>query len=439
MAGDAARTLEQSAGWRYRWLTRVATVVFIVHSIYKSLLTQDVRFFKERFGFTQVFDQKFDHSAEQTLHWWHAASVGEIQTAWPLFHLVLQQRLEKDPNAFWLVTTNTTTGCDVLKQRLQQTGLENRVTHAYCPIDTPGITKRFLNRVKPKKVVVVETEIWPNLYTELHNQNIPIAIVNARVTNKTLSTIKAKHRLATTLGPAYKAALSQVHILARSDTDAIGYQSLGASREQIKVVGDLKFADNRPASCSSPLASDDLAKPYVVAASTHHPEEEQLAQQWMDQSDSGLMVIVPRHIERAEKLHKVLTGLYGDAVAQLRSRGGVPNKSHRLYLADTLGELHNWYSGASAAFVGGSLIARGGHNVLEPFFHQLPVVTGPNTINFQDAVRWLNTQNAITEAPNSKTVVQTLIEHRSSGKRIEKKIQSDLLNVYANCLNDMDV
>lgn len=432
MAVDAERGLQNSAGWRYRCLTRAASIVFIIHAIYKSLLSRDVRFLRERLG----FNQHSNRSPDQPLHWWHAASVGEIQTVWPLLHLAVQQSLEKNPHATWLVTTSTTTGCDVLLQRLQQTNLQNRVTHAYCPIDTPGITRRFLHRVKPKDVVIVETEIWPNLYTALHKENISITIVNARVTEKTLGTVKAEHRLSTTLEPAYKAALSQVRILARSDQDATGYQSLGARPEQIQVVGDLKFADNRPANCAAAISVNDLTKPYVVAASTHHPEEEQLAQQWMQQCNDGLLVIVPRHIERAEKLHKNLASLYGDALAQRRSVGGVPDNTHRLYLADTLGELHNWYAGASAAFVGGSLIERGGHNVLEPFFHQIPVVTGPHTANFQEAVRWLNTQNAITEVPDSKAVIQMLIKHRDSGLRIEKTVQSDLLHVYAKWLND---
>jgi len=366
----------------------------------------------------------------------HAASVGEIQTVWPLLQLAVQQGLAENLNGVWLVTTNTTTGGDVLEQRLQQSGLQNSVTHAYSPIDTPGITQRFLRRVTPNRSVMMETEIWPNLYTALHNLEIPITIVNARITDKTLNTINPAHRLSTTLKPAYKAALSEVRILARSDQDANSYKLLGAKPEQTKVVGNLKFADNRPPNCTAPLSAGELNKPYVVAASTHDPEEETLAQQWMAQNDDGLLVIVPRHIERGAKLQKVLVGLYGDSVALHRSEGGTPNRSHRLYIADTLGELHGWFAGAAAAFVGGSLIPRGGHNVLEPYFHGLPVVTGPNNDNFQEAVQWLNSHNAITEVNDAKAVILKLIEQRDSGARIRKTLQNDLLNIYAKWLNN---
>ena len=206
------------------------------------------------------------------------------------------------------------------------------------------------------------------------------------------------------------------------------------------MVGNLKFADNRPSLCSPPITANELETSYVVAASTHHPEEEELAEQWMQQTDSGLLVIVPRHIERAEKLHKVLSNLYGTALAERRSIGGRPDKTHRLYVADTLGELHDWYAGASTAFVGGSLIERGGHNVLEPFFHKIPVITGPHTDNFQDAVQWLNIQNALTEVPDAASAVKALIKYRNSGIRFEKTIQSNLLNVYTKWLNtNLDV
>ena len=431
MVSRAERTSLHSAGWRYRGLTRAACIVFISHAIYKTIATRENRYFHQRLGFAP----KFDQTKNQPLQWWHAASVGEIQTLWPLLQSVMRRTLDKDPKALWLVTTNTTTGHEVLKQRLQQTGLQDRVIHTYSPIDTPGITKRFIRRIQPESVVMMETEIWPNLYTELHNHNVPITIVNARVTDKTLSAVMAGHRLASTLKPAYNAALNGVRILARSEHDANGYQLLGAEDSQLKVVGNLKFADNRPPNNPCPIDAMTLNKPYVVAASTHAPEEEQLAAQWMKQSDAGLLVIVPRHIERAEKLHKTLFELYGKALADRRSLGGKPNNTHRLYLADTLGELHNWYAGASAAFVGGSLIARGGHNVLEPYFHRLPVVTGPNTDNFQDAVLWLHTQQAITEVADANAVIRTLIENRNSGLKLDQTKQNDLLNVYSNFFN----
>ncbi len=401
---------------------RAALPIFVTHAKWKSFLTRDTRYLKERIGFIAA--------CKRTDHWWHAASVGEIQTLWPLLAAGLQHSLKSDSDTRWLVTTNTTTGFEVLQQRIRQSGLEPYMKHAYCPIDSIPITRRFIRRAKPKNVVMMETEIWPNLYCALHQQAIPVTVINARATEKTLHTIRTGSPLATTFVPAYKAALSKVRILARSDEEAMRYELLGADASHISVVGDLKFADNRPAHCRSPFADNATLSNYVVAASTHEPEERQLAQQWLEQSDCGLLVIVPRHMERCNQLYKSLCARFPDQTIERRSTGGTPTAGSRLYLADSLGELHDWYCGARAVFVGGSLIERGGHNVLEPYFHGVAVVTGPHTSNFSDAVRWLSEREQITQSADAADVVRTLLQVCQTDQTVTPIGQQDCLSRY---------
>jgi len=413
-----------TAGWRYRLLTRLLSPLLVGHATWKTIQTKDTRFLFERLGFAPRF--------ERSVNWWHASSVGEIQTVWPLLHAIIER--STDDHEQWLITTTTTTGFEVLEQRLKQTKLANNVSHAYFPIDTPGISKRFINRLNPAQLRCVETEIWPNTYTALQNNSIPITIVNARVTKKTLNTIEPDSNFHRILKPAFKHALTQVTVLSRSEDDAAGYRKLGAMEKNVAVLGDLKFADNRPPNCTPPLPNDRFSTPYFVAASTHPTEESDLCEQWMQQTDTGLLVLVPRHVERGPALHTELSTQYGESLAPLRSLGGEPNADHRLYIADTLGELHDWYSGAAAAFVGGSLIDRGGHNVLEPFFHGVPVVTGKHMDNFTDAVQWLTKHHGIHTVSNAADVISALLRFGRSSTRNSVTPNKNLLETYMSHL-----
>jgi len=389
-------------GWRYQALTQLISPLLIGHAAWKTIQLRDSQFFRERLGFIPTNDRP--------VNWWHAASVGEIQTVWPLLHAVINA--SNDSAQTWLVTTNTTTGRDVLQQRVKQAKLTDRIQHAFFPIDTYGISRRFIKRTNPSLLVCVETEIWPNVYTELHT----------------------RAKFSSTLIPAYKSALFDVNVLARSQEDALAYLQLGATEPNIQMLGDLKFANNRPANSKPPLSTGVLTKPYTVAASTHPTEESALCEQWLHQCESGLLVLVPRHAERGPALHSELSRKYGQALAPLRSAGGEPDASHRLYIADTTGELHDWYSGAASAFVGGSLIDRGGHNVLEPYFHGIPVVSGPYTDNFVDAVDWLIMQQAIQIAPNAKEAVNQLIRLSQSNINPSAIETNNVLDRYLKCL-----
>jgi len=393
-------------GWRYNLLLALLSPILLFHVVWISANARNWRFCKERFGYCP--------RAESSEEWWHAASVGEVQTVWPLLLARLDTQLVQNSQVQFLVSTNTVTGYEVLQQRIQLAGLERIIHHCFMPVDTQSAVKRFLKRRIPNRMVVVETELWPQLFNRLHKQKTPITIVNARMTDRTSNTVHTSHRLASTLAPAYRSALHGVQVLARSDIDAKRFIGLGANSTQLSIIGNLKFADNRPKRCKAPLDVNSLQQPYVVAASTHAPEEIQLASHWMQMTNNGLLVIVPRHIDRADKIQQRLIADHGSAVAERRSLGGVPNTDHRIYLADTLGELHDWYAGAAVAFVGGSLIERGGHNVLEPHFHGVPVIAGPHTFNFAEAMAWLLQQKQVHVANDAGEAVELLVHIRDS-------------------------
>ncbi|MFK7859891.1 MAG: 3-deoxy-D-manno-octulosonic acid transferase [Granulosicoccus sp.] len=317
--------------------------------------------------------------------WIHAASVGEVFTVLPLLKAVSQPLL---------VTTTTPTGAAVLQQQSL-----THVQHRYLPVDFSGACHRFFRSANIREAWIVETEIWPWLYAKAKSSDIPISIVNARLSEKTSA--KADSLLATT----FEKALSNVRVLARSKSDAEKFAELGASRQSITVVGNLKYANPTPDE-KNDQRRRLMERPYLLAASTHDDEELQLSIEWSKQHRKGpetVLVIVPRHPERGATIQKQLTtrGIR----APLRSRNEPVHTNDSVYIADTLGELQAWYSYAMAAFIGGSLIERGGHNMLEAARLGCPMVTGQHTFNFEDIVQTLTEHEALVIADNAQQVM----------------------------------
>lgn len=390
---------------RYRGLVRLLSPVLLVHLAVRSWRDGGARYCRERLGFgpgaarAAVTPSSADSSGDPAIMskglstsgqrasgrlWIHAASVGEVMTVLPL----VRATLASDDRLSIVVTTNTPTGAAVLARHAPP-----GVHHRYLPIDFPGATQRFLSRERPAAGWIVETEVWPWLYARCHALNIPLTIINAR-----LSTRTARHATGP-LATTYRRALASVTVLARTPEDAAGYRALGAEPTRVRTVGELKLAD--AASDTAP-PSPLLDRPYVLAASTHDNEEHRLADAWLASATDGLLVIAPRHAERGAALARQLPG------CARRSQGDSPPDDARLYLADTLGELDAWYAHARGVFVGGSLIERGGHNVLEPARRACPIVVGPHTTNFTEPVAMLKAANAIADVPDAEGVARFL-------------------------------
>lgn len=293
-----------------------------------------------------------------------------------------------------LVTTTTPTGMTVLAQQALP-----HVQHKYLPVDLPGACRRFFNSATIQEGWLVETEIWPWLYATTKARQIPLTIINARLSDKTSSQANGL------LSQTFKQALAGVRILARSKDDANRFVELGATPTSIRIVGNLKYAN---------VGNDEqinngrlLDRIYLLAASTHEDEELQLALEWSRQQqyapNKAALVIVPRHPERGVAIQKQLAR--HDIPCALRSRGEALESQHTVYIADTLGELQAWYTYAVASFIGGSLIERGGHNMLEAARHSNPIVVGPHTFNFDDMVKTLSEHDALNIAMDVNEVV----------------------------------
>lgn len=386
----------------YRLLSLVVTPVLLVHLVVRALRDGGWRYARERLGFGP---RRPD--AEPPPRWIHAASVGEVLTVLPL----LEATLDAEPDTTILITTNTPTGAAVLAHHALA-----RVHHRYLPIDRPGATRRFVERERPRSGWIVETELWPWLYARCRAAGVPLAIVNARLSSRT------QRHAGGPLGETYRRTLAGVDVLARTAEDATGYRALGAESARLRTIGNLKLA----AAASRESLAAPIARPYVLAASTHEDEETQLAEAWLALPDRGLLVIAPRHPERGAGLARTLGSLARaadgtDARCARRALGELPGRRDRLYLADTLGELETWYAHARGVFVGGSLVARGGHNVLEPARLARPIVVGPHTGNFADVMASLRTARAVTEVDEATAATAFLARAASGDETLSKQ------------------
>jgi 3-deoxy-D-manno-octulosonic-acid transferase len=308
--------------------------------------------------------------------WVHCASVGEINAVVPLLKAIRTHH----PNVSLAVTTNTPTGRTVLLKQMA-----GSVTHVFLPLDFSISMMRFIKRLQPRCAVVMETELWPNLYQSCASGGIPLIMINARLSERT---IKAPMPLRY----VYRHTLSQVTaILARSKADADRLLHLGAPPERVEILGNLKFAWPY---MEIPAPANSVGRPYWLAASTHQDEELRIARIWQRLPHSGqVLVIAPRHPERRAAILKQFMSL-GMGIS-VRSRGEAVTSDTHIYLADTLGELHTLMAHATLVFMGGSLVPRGGHNILEPARLGKAILVGPHMDNFADETQSLLAAKAI--------------------------------------------
>ena len=310
--------------------------------------------------------------------WLHAASVGEVIAAQAL----IERLRARYPDAMLLVTTATATGAAIAAARLP-----SGVMHAYLPIDWPGAVRRFLRATQPHCALIMETEVWPNLYHRCKTAGIPLVIINGRLSARTL-------RTGSWMRSVYRATLAQVDaVLARSETDRAAFVELGAPAQRVTVVGNIKFSAS---AAGQDIVPTNFSRPYLLAASTHHDEELQLARLWQNLApEKHLLVIAPRHPQRAKKILEQLATLQLNVA--MRSRGDPVTAQTDVYLADTLGELSALISGAAMVFMGGSLVPVGGHNILEPARAGKAMIFGPYMRNFADEARALLAADAAVQ------------------------------------------
>lgn len=310
--------------------------------------------------------------------WFHAVSVGESEAAFPLIR-ALAKRFPAKPI---LVTTTTPTGSARVRAVLG-----DAVAHVYLPYDLPDCVARFLDHHRPALAVVMETEIWPNLYHACAVRNIPLGIVNARLSERSARGYRK-------LGGFTRETLAHVGLIAtQTEADAGRFLSIGAPQAVVRTLGNIKYDLELPADYfaqASALRQTLFGSRKVwIAASTHEGEEAQVLQAFArlrTEHPDLLLVLVPRHPQRFDKVADLCRA---EGFKSCRRSLGEVAGDADVFLVDTLGELRLFYAAADIAFVGGSLVPVGGHNVLEPALAGVPVLFGPHMFNFDEAGRLL--------------------------------------------------
>jgi 3-deoxy-D-manno-octulosonic-acid transferase len=325
--------------------------------------------------------------------WVHAASVGEMNAVLPL----ITRMLDDNPHIHVLLTTGTTTSAEVAARRLPQ-----RALHQYVPLDVPQYVARFLDHWKPSIAVFTESDIWPNLVLGAAGRNIPLVLVNARMSPRSINRWRRFARVGRPLFSRFAAVLTQNEIVARA------IKRLGAPN--VITAGNLKIDSPPPPVDGATAASLRAAigqRPVFLAASTHPGEDTIIAaaHSLMRRDIGGLLtIIVPRHPERGKGLAASLGGL--GLKTQLRSRSPDIAPETEIYIADTIGELGTFYAISNIALVGGSLIERGGQNPIEAVRLGACVLTGPYTHNFKDAYRALVREGGAIEVRSSDDIAR---------------------------------
>ena len=321
------------------------------------------------------------------LIWVHAVSVGELLAVAPL----VQRMLQEWPDKAVLITNTTPTGSEQTQKLFG-----DRVEHTWFPFDIPLVTGAFLRHWAPQLIVMVETEIWPNLMVSARKQGIPVALVNARLSARSA-------RGYARFGQFTRDTLTAFSLIAaQSKSDDRRFRRIGADPEAMHVVGSIKFDIDLAARrgqldvIKSELGSEIKSRPLWAAASTHPGEEQLVIDAYQALSQRGFktrLLIAPRHTNRTADIIKLLekTGLS----YQRRSEKVAINRDTDVLIVDTLGELSAFLGLADAAFIGGSLVPRGGHNPIEAAAWGCAVITGPHVINFAAIVRDMERGGAI--------------------------------------------
>ncbi|MFP4682260.1 MAG: lipid IV(A) 3-deoxy-D-manno-octulosonic acid transferase [Ectothiorhodospira sp.] len=329
--------------------------------------------------------------------WVHAVSVGEVIAAVPLIR-AWQARFPEDAV---LVTTTTPTGMEEVRRRLGGT-----VDHRYLPLDLPGAVGRFLGRCPADRLLVMETELWPNLYRACRGRGVPVMLVNARLSARSC-------RGYARLGPLVRATLADAALIAaRGPEDAGRFRALGAPPGRVRVAGNVKYDVHLTEGVRE--AARDLRRalgprPVWIAASTHEGEEERVLEAHLRLRRSrtdALLILVPRHPERFEAVARLCPGAGLPMVR--RSAGGLPGAEAAVWLGDTMGELATLCGAADVAFLGGSLVPVGGHNPLEPAAHGVPVVTGPHVFNFEAVYADLEAAGGVRRVADATELAEVL-------------------------------
>jgi 3-deoxy-D-manno-octulosonic-acid transferase len=368
---------------------------------------------QERLGYVEAFDEP--------VIWVHAVSVGETIAAAPLVKALLR----RNPDIPILMTAMTPTGSARARALFG-----DRVHYAFSPYDTPGAVRRFVGRVRPRALVIMETELWPNMIALSRQRQVPIFLINARLSGRSA---RGYERVASLVRPLLR---SISWIAAQAEEDAGRFLRIGATPESVSVTGSIKFdvevSDEVRAESSGLRVALGTDRPVWIAASTHDGEDRQILeahQQILKHFPSALLMIVPRHPERFDDVARLIDSMGLSLVRRSQSETDGGGKiGSEVYLGDTMGELLMLYGASDVAFVGGSLIERGGHNPLEPAAWGIPVLSGPHIFNFETIYERLDSGQGLFITDSAESLSRCVV-HLFSDKSASQKAGNNALAV----------
>lgn len=381
--------------WQYCVLTYVAKLLLPLHYLKKGRKSPDYKQrWGERFGFFEV-----PENIEKGICF-HCVSVGETVAAIPLIRKIQTNY----PDLPVTVTSTTPTG----SKRVVET-FGDSVFHMYLPFDTPGSAKTFINKLKPHLLVIMETEIWPNLLHYAKQAGCKTLLANARLSEKSASGYAKQGELAVQTMNNFD------HICAQFQADGDRFVALGFPSKRLTVTGsvkfDIKIDKGLRAQCEAFKSQWNLNRPVWVVGSTHEGEDELILdafKQVLELHPKTLLIIVPRHPERFDQVAQLIEAENYQLLR--KSTNQVPSPDDQVVLGDTMGELMSFWSIADVTFVGGSLLdGMGGHNPLEPALFAKPILSGNHVTNFKAIYELLNEKSAAVFATDPQSLAQTVI------------------------------
>ena len=383
----------------YTALFYLLSPLYFLRLFWRGLSNKDYLYrWNERLGFANS-----GPSGDYPVIWVHAVSVGEVNASIPL----LRALISDFPNSEYIVTTTTPTGSAILLDKMG-----SKVRHQYMPVDLPLCLDKFLDTWNPRALIILETEIWPNLIMHCKNRGIFTALVNARLSEKSKNKYSQSF-----VKPLVASTIEGIDlILAQFQSDLLRFKELSKGIN-ISLCGNLKFDQDVPEEIDSIVSTiktdwsiEGKQRPVLIAASTHESEESIILEAFdgiKDVLNDALLILVPRHPERFKKILNLIKD-EGFVVAQRSKREDV-TKDTQVLLGDTMGELDFLYSVADVAFVGGSLIDHGGQNLLEPAAIGLPITSGPSLRNFQEIATQLEDAGGLTIVNSSNELIKAFI------------------------------
>ena len=402
--GSATHSLEPRVRFLYNLLTYILFIPYAIYWLVRGIGNRaSLDKLGQRFGF--AFPR-----IERCI-WVHAVSFGEVQAAAPLIRALAK----RFPASKLLVTTVTPTGASRVRALFG-----DEVQHSYIPFEFPHAVNNFFRSVNPDAALIMETEIWPNLYRACGKRKIPLILVSARISPRSVAGYRK-------LLPLIRETLSHgIIIAAQSQADADRFLLIGANPKRTCVMGNIKF-DVEP-DPEVPGKGRELRRklfgdrPVWIAASTHEGEEElvlDVHRQLRQRIPNLLLVLVPRHPERFAAVRELVESEGFRSV--LRTEREAANADTAVFLCDTMGEVPLFFAASDVAFVAGSLVPIGGHNLLEPAALGIPVVTGPHNFNAQDIADLflaLGACRIVSGTEELTTTVYELLTDRASASRL---------------------